>query len=190
MSHSFEVEYGLSSTELLDALHKHFRAKVAFEGVVAEVQLEQQMKALKASGFIQHYEEHDQDAYHDFTVWLPGRKQGIRIECKNIRDADEGYRKGGAFVACKVETQKTRTSGKDRTSRFYNLNQFDVLAVCLGKKTHQWNQFLFIKTSRLEKHHEYPNKLAVIHRVPLPENQDIAPWHRKLEDVLTALGRE
>ena len=37
--HPLEAKYGLTSTELLDAVNARFRLKVAFEGAVAEFQM-------------------------------------------------------------------------------------------------------------------------------------------------------
>lgn len=58
----------------------------------------------------------------------------LKVEVKNIRDAEEAYRKRGEVVAYKVELQKTRR-GEDPSSRYYDVDRFDVVAVCLGKKT-------------------------------------------------------
>ena len=187
MPHPLEIQYSLSADELLDALDKRFRAKVTLEGAVAEVQLGKRIAALVQQGHITNYEEHDLDGYPDFTIWLPSRNSPYRLECKNVRDAEEAYRHAGVDVAYKVETQKTRTSRGDPSSRFYDIVHFDILAVCLGKKTGNWKDFAFIRSVDLARHREYAHKLAVMHRVPLPGVEDIHPWFRKLADLLQAL---
>src|SRR5438128_2042949 len=138
MPHPLESEYDLSSDELLDAINRRFRAKVALEGAVAEVHLGKKLQSLCAAKIIARFEEHDTDGFPDYTIWLPDDPAGQLIECKNIRDSQEAFRKGGVEVAYKVETQKTRTSNQDASSRFYDAGHFAILAVCLGKKTHQW----------------------------------------------------
>ena len=68
MPHQLEVEYGLTVTELLDAISKRFRLKVALEGAVAEVHLRRKIKALQGEGVIVRYEGHDINGYPDFTI--------------------------------------------------------------------------------------------------------------------------
>lgn len=167
--HELEKLYGLTATELLDAINRRFRAKVTLEGAVAEVKLGKILQQLKVQGTITLLEEHDSDGLHDFTIAHHGKS--IRVECKNVRNSDEAYREKGVVVAYKVETQKTRTSEGDKSSRYYNHDQFDIIAVCLGKKTGDWNSFMFCKTLNLSRHKDYENKLAVMHRVPLPEDR-------------------
>lgn len=136
--HPLEVKYGLSSDELLDAISGRFRLQVAVEGAVSEFHMEIQVRELVGS-VIKRYEIHDLDGQPDFSIWLPGRPEPLLAECKNIRESSreggEGYRKDGRIVAYKVETQKTRAATSDPTSRFYGLDQFHILGVCLGNCT-------------------------------------------------------
>jgi len=112
-------------------------------------------------------------------------KKHLLVECKNARDDD--YRKGGAVTAYKVEIQKTRAAKSDPSSRYYPAGYFHILAVCLGKKTGNWGDFLFAKTEDLAGHPTYVGKLAVMQRVPLPTSADISPWYRSLGELLAAL---
>ena len=144
MDHPLETQYGLTAHELLDAVNKRFRLKVALEGAVAEVQMEKRIHPLVGSA-IERYEAHDLDGHPDFSLWIPGRKKPLRAECKNVRDRDQAYRDQGQIVAYMVETQKTRASKGDPTSRYYGVDQFDILGVCLGKKTGNWSDFLFAR---------------------------------------------
>lgn len=106
-----------------------------------------------------------------------------------MRNSNEAFRKSGKEVAFKVETQKTRAARGDHTSRFYDAKQFDVLAVCLGKKTGDWQDMVFICTLSLERHKDVPTKLATIQRVPLPTDKDIEPWTRDLGTLLAEMKR-
>jgi len=182
MPHPLETEYGLTATELLNAISKRFRLKVALEGAVAEVHLRKKIEKLQESGVLSHSEEHDLNGYPDFTIWPKKSNKPLLIECKNARDED--YRSKGNPTAYRVETQKTRTSKKDPTSRYYGIHQFDILAVCLGKKTGNWSDFLFAKINDLTRHTRYKQKLAVMHRVPLLESSNITPWYKSLNELL------
>lgn len=183
MAHPLELKYGLSAYEILDAIENRFRARVTLEGAVAEVQMEKRIQVLLGS-VIERYETHDLDGYPDFSIWLPGEARPLLVECKNVRDHKEAYRKGGEVVAYKVETQKTRAARGDYTSRYYDLLQFDILGVCLGKKTGDWTQFMFARSRDLLPHPSHPGKLAVIQRVPLPDSADLQPWYSDLGELL------
>lgn len=185
--HPLESQYGLSSAELLDAVNARFRLKVALEGAVAEVQMEKKLRPL-VGGIVDRYEAHDLDGHPDFSIWLPGRTRPLLAECKNIRESGkvggEAYREGGKIVAYKVETQKTRAATGDPTSRFYGVDQFDILGVCLGKKTGNWSDFVFARTMDLARHKTHTGKLSVFQRVPLPGAVNLRPWYTDLRELL------
>jgi hypothetical protein len=188
MAHPLEIAYGLSATEILDAVSKRFRLRAALEGAVAEVQMERKIQALLGS-IIARYVSHDLDGQPDFSIWLPGIEKPLRAECKNIRESSkeggEAYREGGKIVAYKVETQKTRASQGDATSRYYGIDQFEILGVCMGKKTGKWTDLVFAKVADLQRHAKYPNKLAVFQRVPLPTAERLFPWYDDLGKLLS-----
>jgi len=186
MPHALEVEYGLTADELLDALAARFRAKVTLEGAVAEIQMERKIRPLVGT-LIERYEAHDTDGHPDFSLWLPGADRPITAECKNVRNHDEAYRLGGQIVAYKVETQKTRAARGDYTSRYYGFDQFDILGVCLGKKTKDWTQFMFAWVKDLQPHKDHSSKMAVMQRVPLPGAVETTPWCSDLGDLLRKL---
>jgi hypothetical protein len=183
MEHPLSKQYGLSASELLDAVNKRFRLKVALEGAVAEVQMEKKILAI-VGNVVERYEAHDLDGHPDFSIWLPNAKKPLLAECKNVRDHEEAYRDGGKVVAYKAETQKTRASKGDATSRYYGIDQFDILGVCLGKKTGDWSDFLFVRVVDLIRHPKHSGKLAVMQRVPLPDSENLAPWYDDLGELL------
>jgi hypothetical protein len=183
MPHRLELQYGLSAHELLDAIAERFRARVTLEGAVAEIQMEKHIQELVGT-VVQRYESHDVDGHPDFSIWLPGRELPLLAECKNVRDHNEAFRQGGQIIAYKVETQKTRASRGDFTSRYYGIDQFDILGVCLGKKTGNWTQFMFARSIDLQIHAAHPSKLAVMQRVPLPGATNLEHWHTNLGDLL------
>lgn len=186
--HPLEKKYGLSSAELLDAVEARFRLKVAIEGAVAEFQMSKHLERLVGNS-IAHYKPHDEDGHPDFSIWVAGRSKPILAECKNVRESKkpggEAYRVRGQIVAYKVETQKTRAAKGDPTSRFYGFDQYHILGVCLGKKTSNWSDFLFVRTIDLERHAAHSQKLKVMQRVPLPTADDLRPWFADLPELLT-----
>ncbi|HEY5315503.1 MAG TPA: hypothetical protein VIK18_23435 [Pirellulales bacterium] len=186
-AHPLESKYGLNSHELLDAINARFRLKVALEGAVAEVQMEKHIAAAMGS-VVARYETHDLDGHPDFSIWLPRRSKPLLAECKNIRESGkeggEAYRQGGKIVGYKVETQKTRAATGDPTSRYHGVEQYDILGVCLGKKTGDWVDFLFVRTVDLTCHAKYGHKLVVMQRVPLPDASDLRPWYDDLAELL------
>ncbi len=183
--HELEKEYGLTAYQLLDALAKRFRAKVTLEGAVAEEQLLLHIEKVQSLGIIESFKEFDEDGHPDFSIKMPGIEKELLVECKNVRNHNEAYREGGKIVAYKVETQKTRTSNNDRSSRFYDHNLFNILAVCLGKKTGNWTDFMFICTNHLARHKDYSHKLAVMHKVPiLNHSSDMYEWSNDLGELL------
>lgn len=186
--HPLELQYGLTARELLDAVNARFRLKVALEGAVAEVHMLKKIAALPGS-VVERYQVHDLDSHPDFSIWIPGRKEPLLAECKNIRDSGkeggEAYRERGKIVAYKVETQKTRAAKGDPTSRYYGIGQYHILGVCLGKKTGDWSGFLFVRTVDLICHAKHVGKLAVMQRVPLPDADDLRPWYADLGELLS-----
>ena len=174
--HPLESKDGLSSAELLDAINARFRLKVAVEGAVAEFQM-------SISG---HSSGPSWNATRP-TTWtaIPTSPSGFPagpspcLPSANIRESGkeggEAYREGGKIVAYKVETQKTRAATGDPTSRYYGIEQYHILGVCLGKKTGDWTDFLFARTIDLVCHAKHSHKLAVFQRVPLPDAANLQP---------------
>lgn len=167
-------------------INERFRLKVALAGAVAEVQCEKRLVALRESGAISLYEHHDIDDYPDFTIFLSEEGPELKVEVKNVRNYKAGYRDGGEIVAYMVELQKTRR-GADESSRFYDVERFDIVAVCLGKKTGNYEDFLFARSTDLRRHNKFPDKLAAMHRLPLLEHLPEAEaniWYENLEHLL------
>jgi hypothetical protein len=60
--------------------------------------------------------------------------------------------------------QKTRSQKNDPAGRFYRPEQFDVVAACLYSVTGKW-EFRFKTTSSMDRHADWPGRLAVMHSV-------------------------
>ena len=152
--HELEQEFSLSSREIIDIIAGRGRLKVAVRGGVAEHHLE---RTLRADPAVNTVERLDQDALHDFDVTMRDGRL-LRVECKNA--SPERYASGDF----KVETQKTRASKNDPASRFYRVDQFDVIAACLYSPTREW-AFRYQLTDRLARHATFADRLAAMQPV-------------------------
>lgn len=174
MEHPLELKYGLTAQELLDAIDRRFRLKVALEGAVAEVHLERKLKVASREGWLAGYELHDLDGMHDFTLTTL-KKTPIRIEVKTVRNGEK----------LQVELQKTRAAKGDPSSRYYSSDHFDMVAVCMGRATGDWCQFLYGLVRGLPLHKSHPGKLQVMHILP-KEPSAVSIWFGKLQDAINA----
>lgn len=172
MPHALESKYGLTAQELLDAIDKRFRLKVALEGAVAEVHFERKLRIASREGWLTSYESHDVDGMHDFTVvTLSG--MAIRVEVKTIRNNAKPQ----------VELQKTRAAKGDPSSRYYDRDHFDIVAVCVGRSTGDWSQFRYALVRELPSHRNHPNKLQIMHSIP--EGEETQPrWFSRFQDSI------
>ncbi len=173
-THPLELKYGLTAEELLDAIERRLRLRVALEGAVAEVHFERKLRVASQEGWLAGYEGHDGDGMHDFTVFtLTG--QVMRVEVKTIRNTPNP----------KVELQKTRAAKGDSSSRYYDRTHFDVVAACVGRLTGDWSQFRYALTKTLPSHRNYPHKLQVMHNIPGQESSE-PRWFFRFQDVIDA----
>lgn len=174
MPHPLELKYGLTAQELLDAIDRRFRLKVALEGAVAEVHFERKLRIASREGWLATYEAHDTDGMHDFTVvTLSG--QSLRVEVKTIRNGSKSQ----------VELQKTRAAKGDPSSRYYDRDHFDVIAVCVGRATGDWSQFRYALVRDLPCHRDHPQKIKVMH--PIPDGEETTPrWFSRFQDIIDA----
>lgn len=172
MPHPLELKYGLTAQELLDAIDRRFRLKVALEGAVAEVHFERKLRIATREGWLSSFEGHDVDGMHDFTVVaLSGAT--MRVEVKTIRNGAKP----------RVELQKTRAAKGDPSSRYYDRDHFDVVAVSVGRFTGDWAQFRYALVRKLPVHRNHPNKLQVIHPIPHEENSE-PRWFSRFQDII------
>ncbi len=159
-----------SARDILDALENGFRARADLKGKLAELFAARYLDGLQLAGVIDGYEWQDQDGEPDFIVWLKGGP-AITMEAKNVRSGSGTLR---------AETQKTRASKSDPMSRYYRVDQFDILAVCLFNRTGEWS-FLFTRIDSLRGLAADTRYLATIQVVPQPV---AAPWTANLAELL------
>ncbi len=152
--HVLEEQFALTSQQILDIIGGRNRLAVAVRGGVAEYHLEQQLTGAPGVASVERL---DVDAMHDFDVTLDDGTF-LRVECKN---ASPRTMSGGRF---KVEVQKTRASKNDPSSRFYEVDRFDVVAACLFSPTGRW-EFRFGRTADLARHKDFPDRLAPVQQI-------------------------
>ena len=174
MPHPLEAKYGLTAQELLTAIDRRFRLKVALEGAVAEVHFERKLSIASREGWLRSYEDHDVDGMHDFTV-ITRDGASIRVEVKTVRNG----------AKTKVELQKTRAAKGDPSSRYYAQDHFDVVAVCMGRLSGDWSEFRYALVRDLPAHKDHPGKLQVMHSIH--EDQGSKPrWFNRFKDLIDA----
>ena len=163
--HELEEQFDLDANAILEIIKSNHRLGVAVRGGVAEHHLERDLANTLGKEAVRAL---DEDGRPDFEVRHAGRR--ILIECKN---ASPHRYANGDF---KVEVQKTRSQKNDPAGRFYRPDQFDVVATCLWAATDKW-EFRFKRSSQLDRHSTFPDRLAAVHRVD-------SSWAASLDEVM------
>lgn len=166
--HSLERQFDLSPREILDIIEERPRLGVAMRGGVAERHLERSLRADEAVGRI---ELDETDGPPDFVVEALGASDMVSVECKNASPKPYG---DGTH---KVETQKTRSSKGDPSSRLYDPSQFDVVAACMFGPLREWT-FRYKRSALLTRDKRHPDKIAALQRID-------ESWASSLADSLT-----
>jgi hypothetical protein len=105
----------------------------------------------------------------DFTIWFTDGTL-VQLEVKNVRSGRGPLR---------AETQKTRASRSDPMSRYYRVEQFDIVAACLFNATGRWD-YLFARSADLLRLAQDPGYLATMQPVDSSKGH---PWHHSLMDA-------
>lgn len=148
-THDLEVQFEMTSVEILTMISQANRLSTAVRGGVAEFHLQ---KRLAADPAVVDVTALDKDGMHDFDVTTTSRRI-VSVECKNA--SPKRYANGDI----RVEVQKTRASQGDPAGRLYRIGQFDVLAACLKGPTGRW-EFRYRRTDLLSEDLRYPGRIA------------------------------
>lgn len=170
IGHPVERLLNASARDILDALENGFRARADLKGKLAELFAARYLDGLQLRGVIDRYEWQDLDGAPDFVVWLRGGP-AITVEAKNVRSGTGPLR---------AETQKTRASKGDPMSRYYRIDQFDILAVCLYNRTGEWS-YIFSRIDGLRRYGADDRYLEPIQVIPQPFT---APWTTDMAELL------
>ena len=168
-----------SARDILDALENGFRAGADLKGKLAELFMSRHLDDLVRAGVIVRYQWRDLDAVPDFLITLNDGTTRT-MEVKNVRSGQRRLR---------VETQKTRASRSDPMSRYYRVDQFDIVAPCLFNATGRWT-YLFARSSDLRRLPTDPSFLATMQDVSAAPGTGLALegvpaiWHTDLVEIL------
>jgi hypothetical protein len=180
--HPLEDILQAPAVDILEAIYNGFRAQVDVKGKLAELYLARQFKALQGARVISGFVWNDEDDKPDFVVSYRGRE--LRVECKNVRSADEGIYKTDPHKGWyKVEIQKTRGGLDPKTgqkTRGYRFDRFEILAACLFNQIRRW-KYLFTLSRHLARREDDPDLLAVFQPVPPTPR---GPWTPDLSNVM------
>lgn len=186
---SIRKQYGIASGELLEALELLPRCKAIFERSIVETHM-RKLLLDRANSSISELEVIQRRSSISWLIWLSGLDQPIVAQCKiaNSRKvlAADGKRNVGNFVS----VHDAGDSFEFPENRLYGPDPLQIVAVCMGRVTSKWGDFLFGKTIDLERHEVFPHKLAPLHQVPDPRDNDVAPWYRDLADLLTGIEKD
>jgi len=147
--HQLATEFQLAESEILDLIESAPRLKMAVRGWVAEAHLLRQLSELPAITTCETIEE---DGRPDVRVSLSGSR-AIFIECKNI------LRRPYADGTYRLDFQRTRAAKSDPCSRYYAVDEFDVVAACLHPQTERWD-FSYALTRELDPHDRCAGRLS------------------------------
>lgn len=161
--HPILEEFGIAPDALFDLIEGASRLKMAVRGWVAEEHLADNLRSLKGVSECTRLEA---DGKPDISLrWKGGAP--ILIECKNTLRST--YSDGRP----KVDFQRTRASKGNPCSRYYQPEDFPVLAACLHAVTENW-EFRFALTADLEPHKSCVGRIANMIGVSEPTFSDSA----------------
>lgn len=172
------ADWGVTATDVVEAVSRGFRAQVDVKGKLAELMLHRELENLRKAGELQDIDWLDEDGKPDFIVRWKDRT--VIIECKNVRSADSSRKIEGPI---RVELQKTRNSMDGSKTRAYRTDQFDILSACLFNRIGSWS-FLHIAARHLRTRQGEPDFLKIMQEVPpRPEGA----WRLSLLEALVDL---
>lgn len=164
--HRLAREFELSEKEVLDLISSARRLKMAVRGWVAEEHLVRQLKAVPG---VSDCARLDDEGGPDVTLRYQGSRP-LSVECKNV------LRNRAANGDARIDFQRTRASKGDPCSRFYSVDDFDVVAACLHAVSERW-EYRFARSLKLDPHKTCRGKLSNLVRVD-------ERWQTPVQDVL------
>lgn len=146
--HALAREFELEESQVLDLIARARMLKMAVRGYVAEEHLARLLRGVPGVTKAQLSED---EGGPDVLVRFEG--QPLKVECKNA------LRKTSAAGEPRVDLQRTRASKKDPCSRYYKVEEFDLVAACLHSVTERW-EFRYAVSRTLDLHRKCPGRLS------------------------------
>jgi hypothetical protein len=139
--HALAEEFEMPERQVLDLIASARRLKMAVRGWVAEEKL---VESLRMVDGVTECLRLDEEGGPDVSLRYLGSRP-LTIQCKNV------LRGTTAAGEARMDFQKTRASKSDPCSRFYRLEEFDLIAACLHAVTLRW-QFSYAVPTVLDRH--------------------------------------
>jgi hypothetical protein len=149
MLHELAKEFEMPERQVLDLIASARRLKMAVRGWVAEEKLVEDLKRVHGVSECQRI---DIEGGADVTLRYLGSNP-ITVQCKNV------LRGTTAAGEARMDFQKTRVSKGDHCSRFYEVDEFDLIAACLHAVTLRWT-FSYAVPAALDMHASCPGRLS------------------------------
>lgn len=172
-AHPLEVAFNLHSHEILTAIGDRPRTLMNVRGAVAEVHLRKYLDNLLAQGVIGAIRV-GAEGEPDFYVQYGGKE--IVIECKNV-ESPKKDRAGQPrhHTPMTVDFQKTRNQLEEKHGRFYEPDDFDILAACTYNRTGQW-EFVYALTTDMSPHRQYAMHNRLDNRLEVAQRDSANLW--------------
>lgn len=168
--HQLAKEFEMNEKEVLDLIGRARRLKMAVRGWVAEEHLVRRLRTVPGVTACEHL---DEEGGPDIRLRYE-QSRPITVECKNVlrQTTKEGIPR--------IDFQRTRASKGNPCSRYYDPEDFDMVAACLHAVTERW-EFRYAMTDELDRFtSKCPGKLS--NRVHVDDR-----WSRPVQDVLRAV---
>ncbi|MFH0900965.1 MAG: hypothetical protein V2A73_10080, partial [Pseudomonadota bacterium] len=139
--HALAREFEMTETAVLDLIASARRLKMAVRGWVAEEHL---VRVLGGVNGVTDCRRSDEEGGPDVTLrYLSSRT--LAVQCKNV------LRNRAADGSPRLDFQRTRASKGDPCSRFYRVDEYDLVAACLHAVTERW-EFRYALPVDLDPH--------------------------------------
>lgn len=177
--HQLEVQFQMSSVEILDMVLSNNRLYVAMKGAAAQEHLRKYLTELYRQGVLDSFEQIDKDGQPDFKLTF--NNHDYLLECKNV---EKEKRSGGPMT---VDFQRTRAPKDAPHLRYYNEDEFELLAACTFNRTGKW-EFQFIRTAALDRR-AAPHDDRFLNRVFVDDSANYGKeWSSDLVEILRELS--
>jgi hypothetical protein len=158
--HPLAKELALDSYQILELIQSARRLKMAVRGWVAEKHLQGELGRIPGVTCTRPDAEGGPDI--ELHYW---DRPLLRIECKNVLREPDGQKRP------RIDFQRTRASKSDPCSRYYALNDFEIVAGCLHALTEKW-EFRYALTADLPRHARCAGKISNNLRIDGTWSQD------------------
>jgi hypothetical protein len=149
VTHALAREFQMSEKSVLDLIASARRLKMAVRGWVAEEHL---VRVLAGVNGVSQCQRSDEEGGPDVTLSYQGSRI-LTVQCKNV------LRDRAADGTARMDFQRTRGSKSDPCSRFYKVDDYDLVAACLHAVSERWD-FSYALPAVMTPHKTCKGRLA------------------------------